>query len=467
MISFMNKRAFGLVALVAVAFCTASRPANAQDAPYAPDQQEWQDTQDDSTWFDDNGASRQPAAPLTAPVMPGRPQISSPDASAQGPQTPGPQAPPELDNEPETDPQALNEFRPTLDPYGAWLNDPKYGTVWVPNREAVGEDFAPYVSAGHWALTDDGDWIWQSDYPFGGVVFHYGRWVWVPGTGWGWVAGRRYANAWVNWRVSPDGYGYVGWAPMAPAWGWYGGAALSLGWYPPSAYVFCPSRYAFSYRVHTHIVRDRGVLRDVASHTRNYWDGRAQHAAASPRVLPANSSPPRGPSLQSARIPNSAAPVSRVPVRSAYAGARLNAAPFGADGARRTFSTGARPLSSPSSYGSGSTVRSFATPSSYARPRPAYTAPLTSGYRNAPSPATRAYSPPASRQYSAPSVRQYSAPATRYSPSVQSPAYRSAPSFNSSPSMHSAPSFNSSPSMHSAPSFNSAPSHSFHSPSRR
>jgi len=103
-----------------------------------------------------------------------------------------------------------------LDPYGNWVEDEKYGTVWVPNRDAVGEDFAPYVSAGHWALTEDGDWSWQSDYPFGGVVFHYGRWVWVPGTGWAWVAGRRYANAWVSWRVPTDNYAYVGWAPMPP-----------------------------------------------------------------------------------------------------------------------------------------------------------------------------------------------------------------------------------------------------------
>ena len=85
----------------------------------------------------------------------------------------------------------------------------------------------------------------------------------IPGTGWSWVAGNRYANAWVNWRVPTDDYGYVGWAPMPPAWGWYGGAAVSLGWYPPAAYVFCPSLYAFSPRVHSYIIHDQYVIHDV------------------------------------------------------------------------------------------------------------------------------------------------------------------------------------------------------------
>ncbi len=176
---------------------------------------------DGSSWFDDGTANDSPPGPPPArkprrPCRPTRPARKFRTAAASAP---GPQAPAEQDNVPETDPRAITDFRPTLDPYGTWVDDERYGTVWVPNRDAVGDDFAPYVSAGHWALTDDGDWIWQSDYPFGGVVFHYGRWVWVPGTGWAWVAGRRYANAWVTWRVSTDDYGYIGWAPMPPRLG--------------------------------------------------------------------------------------------------------------------------------------------------------------------------------------------------------------------------------------------------------
>jgi hypothetical protein len=471
MISNMDKRVAGVVALLGLAFATASRPALAQDG---------------NSWFDDGSGNDQPA-PVAMPPQPPQPPQPT-DAPVRGPRpevpygaapsAPGPQAPPQqADDVPETDPRAITEFRSTLDPYGSWVEDEKYGTVWVPNRDAVGDDFAPYVSAGHWALTEDGDWIWQSDYPFGGVVFHYGRWVWVPGTGWAWVAGRRYANAWVTWRVSTDDYGYIGWAPMAPSWGWYGGSAVSLWWYPPTAYVFCPNRYAFSYRVHSYIVHDRYVIHDVASHTRNYYDGRVQHVAAQPRVLPANSPAPRGPSLQSARIPASAAPMSRVPMRSAFAGARSDGSFSGARAAdynRRSFSNGARPAS-PASYQQvpGSYRSPNANPSSYARPRPSYTAPITSGYRT-PGAAPRSYSLPSNTatRYSAPSTyRAVPSPAYRAPSFNASPAYRSAPSFNSSPTYRSAPSFNSAPTFHSAPAFHSAPTFhsapSFHSGGRR
>ncbi|HKO48441.1 MAG TPA: DUF6600 domain-containing protein, partial [Polyangiaceae bacterium] len=404
------------------------------------------------------------------PVAPG-PQ-APPASGPQAPPAPGPQAPVQPDNVPETDPRAITEFRSTLDPYGTWVNDQKYGTVWVPNRDLVGANFAPYVSAGHWALTADNDWIWQSDYPFGGVVFHYGRWVWVPNTGWGWVAGRRYANAWVTWRVPTGNHGYIGWAPMAPAWGWYGGVAVSFGWYPPSAYVFCPTRYVFSYHVHTHVVRDPHAVHDVAAHTRNYTDGRPQHAAATPQVLPANSAPPRGPSLENARVPASVAPMARVPVRSAsvVGTPAAPAVPYGADGSRRTFSNGSRPLP-PSAYsaarpGATSSYRSpsYANPSMYARPRPAYTAPLTSGTRSAARFSGRTYALP-STQYAPPATR-YSAPPPMHSPSFSgSTRSYSTPSFQSSPSFHS-PAFHS-PSFNPAPSFNSAPSRSFDGPPRR
>ena len=352
---------------------------------------------------------------------------------------------------PETDPRAITEFRPTLDPYGAWVNDERYGTVWVPNRDVVGPDFAPYVSAGHWALTADNDWIWQSDYPFGNVVFHYGRWVWVPNVGWGWVAGRRYANAWVTWRVPTDNYGYIGWAPMPPAWGWYGGFAVSLWWYPPTAYVFCPTHYAFSYHVHSYVVHDHHMVRDVAAHTRNFHSEGGGHVAAKPRVLPANSPPPRGPSLQSARIPAFAAPASRVPLSSSSTGARsLPAMPSNVS--RRTFSNSSRPLTPYVGERSAATrsyrASSFSNPSIYSR-RTASSAPLGTSYRSAPSLSGHNFS------------TQYGAPIHYSSPSLHTPSF-SGPSRS-----YSAPSFHSAPSFQSSPSFNSSPSHSFHGPSRR
>src|SRR5580658_4597889 len=38
----------------------------------------------------------------------------------------------------DTDPTALTDFHATLDPHGTWMDDPTYGTVWVPNTAEVG-----------------------------------------------------------------------------------------------------------------------------------------------------------------------------------------------------------------------------------------------------------------------------------------------------------------------------------------
>jgi hypothetical protein len=153
----------------------------------------------------------------------------------------------------DTDPSALTDFQSTLDPHGTWVDDPTYGTVWTPSVDEVGADFAPYVSAGHWSY-DDGE-VWMSDYAWGWAPFHYGRWVWLPDRGWSWIPGRLYADAWVVWRVGDDGFGYVGWAPMAPTWGWRGGVAGLLGFAAFEPFVFCPSRQVFATDLGPQIVR--------------------------------------------------------------------------------------------------------------------------------------------------------------------------------------------------------------------
>ena len=53
---------------------------------------------------------------------------------------------------------------------------------------------------------------------------------------WAWIAGRRYANAWVVWRTPEPDYYYVGWAPMPPYWYWSGGVAVSFWVIPPAPY---------------------------------------------------------------------------------------------------------------------------------------------------------------------------------------------------------------------------------------
>lgn len=157
----------------------------------------------------------------------------------------------------DTDPRALTDFRAPLEPYGTWVDDGTYGTVWVPRAEVVGSDFAPYVSSGHWTYGDD--YVWVSDYSWGAIPFHYGRWVWIADRGWSWIPGRQYRGAWVSWRTGPDGYGYVGWAPMAPSWYWMGGSVYYPTYYPPAPYVFCPTGDLFHGSVGGRIVRGPAV----------------------------------------------------------------------------------------------------------------------------------------------------------------------------------------------------------------
>ncbi len=121
---------------------------------------------------------------------------------------------------------SYQDFYDQLAPYGQWIDDPDYGSVWVPNE---GSDFRPYGSHGYWAMTDYGN-TWVSDDPFGWAVYHYGRWTYNPYYGWIWIPGYEWAPAWVSWRY---GGGYCGWAPLGP--GYYVGANYGC---PDSWWVF-------------------------------------------------------------------------------------------------------------------------------------------------------------------------------------------------------------------------------------
>lgn len=106
----------------------------------------------------------------------------------------------------------LPYFQRQLSPYGSWVTVDGYGTVWRPAVAVWDAEWRPYSQGGHWVLTDAG-WYWQADDPWGGVVFHYGRWTRDPIFGWVWVPGYNWAPSWVCWRHSP---GYYGWAPLPP-----------------------------------------------------------------------------------------------------------------------------------------------------------------------------------------------------------------------------------------------------------
>lgn len=219
----------------------------------------------------------------------------------------------------DTDPSALTDFREPLAPHGAWVEDPTYGTVWVPSATVVGADFAPYQTAGHWAMTEDEEWVWVSDYEWGYIPFHYGRWVWISGRGWSWIPGRTYAPSWVIWRVSD--YGYIGWAPMPPAYYWSGGSAVGLWVVPPAPYVFVSTHHVFHHHVHTHIIHDHTHVKHIAANSRVYKGANASvgaphspHKGASAGSASAGRSSyrPASPTLADAKVPKSAGPKARI-----------------------------------------------------------------------------------------------------------------------------------------------------------
>ena len=129
-----------------------------------------------------------------------------------------------------------NFFYDALAPYGEWVDVGDYGSCWHPT--GVDADWAPYTD-GYWAYTDAG-WTWVSYEDFGGIVYHYGRWMRVEGEGWCWAPDYEWAPAWVSWRSNDD---YVGWAPLPPEARWRGDIGFSV--WVDSAYDIGPGYYSF------------------------------------------------------------------------------------------------------------------------------------------------------------------------------------------------------------------------------
>jgi uncharacterized membrane protein YgcG len=112
---------------------------------------------------------------------------------------------------------AITYFHDELEPYGTWVNHPRYGWVWYPHHRPVG--WSPYVY-GRWVWTAEYGWYWDSEEEWGWAAYHYGRWVYTAAYGWVWVPDDEWGPAWVEWRT---GGGYVGWCPMPPEVAWRGG----------------------------------------------------------------------------------------------------------------------------------------------------------------------------------------------------------------------------------------------------
>jgi hypothetical protein len=134
---------------------------------------------------------------------------------------------------------SFQTFYDELAPYGQWVVNPEYGSVWIPAAEA---GFQPYATNGHWLITEYGN-TWVSDYVWGWAPFHYGRWFYDQYDGWCWIPGNEWGPAWVAWRSGAD---YYGWAPLGP------GAQINVNInIPPVYWVFVPRVYI----TYTHIYR--------------------------------------------------------------------------------------------------------------------------------------------------------------------------------------------------------------------
>jgi hypothetical protein len=105
-------------------------------------------------------------------------------------------------------------FHDQLSPWGTWVEVPGVGACWQPSAAVTGisPDWRPYYDNGQWVQTDNGLY-WQSEYQWGDIPFHYGRWILQPGYGWVWVPDYTWGPAWVFWRQD-DVDGCIGWAPL-------------------------------------------------------------------------------------------------------------------------------------------------------------------------------------------------------------------------------------------------------------
>ncbi len=169
-------------------------------------------------------------------------------------------------------------FYDNLSPYGSWVNQDPYGSVWIPN---VGAGFSPYASNGYWANTDQG-WSWVSDFDWGWAPFHYGRWEHNHQYGWFWIPDYTWAPAWVSWDYGP---GYYGWAPLG--FGVTVDMALG-GWNPhPRRWCFVPEGYMGARNIGSYYIpreRNTDILVNMHRITERYTDnGRHAVYIAGPR----------------------------------------------------------------------------------------------------------------------------------------------------------------------------------------
>lgn len=123
--------------------------------------------------------------------------------------------------------------------HGTWVDNSRWGRVWVPSANAT-PGWRPYYY-GHWDNTEYG-WTWVSDEDWGWGPYHYGRWGWDATYSWVWVPGYTWGPAWVTWRHGGE---HVGWAPLGPS-----GFVYTHHTY----WTFIPQTHVYRHRVSTIVI---------------------------------------------------------------------------------------------------------------------------------------------------------------------------------------------------------------------
>ncbi len=169
---------------------------------------------------------------------------------------------------------SYQSFHDKLQPYGKWVQHPRWGWSWHPDAA----NFRPYEN-GHWEDSDEYGSVWVSADPWGDTPYHYGRWGYDPNYGgWLWVPDYTWGPAWVTWRANDD---YLGWFPIPPGewdgvgeypdyWAsWYGyeGVLDAAAFY--SLWAFVPAVDIFAGNIRGRIIDRRGYGRFIG-HTRGW-----------------------------------------------------------------------------------------------------------------------------------------------------------------------------------------------------
>jgi hypothetical protein len=148
-------------------------------------------------------------APAPAPLL--AQNSAPPPAAAPPPAEVPPPAPPGEGGLPAPEVN-FNYFHDQLAPFGTWV-DVGGVTYWRPDSAiAANPDWRPYYDMGKWVETDNG-LFWQSEYTWGDIPFHYGRWIRHPVMGWLWAPDYEWGPAWVFWRHAEADQA-IGWAPL-------------------------------------------------------------------------------------------------------------------------------------------------------------------------------------------------------------------------------------------------------------